>query len=81
MIIIVFTWVIGKRLALLLVILMRLEMTWIWRFLISSAETLVCTNGYYFIKYLLKYPSKNASVTELTSLVSNFEHLKEIWLV
>ena len=31
-------------------ILMELEMTWIWRFLIYSADSLVCTNGYYFGK-------------------------------
>ena len=65
----------------LLALFMGLDMTWIWRFLISSADTFVCTNEYSFIKQLLKYQSKNASVTELTSLVSHLGNMKAVWLV
>ena len=46
---------------LLLAILMELGMTRRWRFLISYADKLVCTNGYSIGKQLLKYPSKNPS--------------------
>ena len=55
---------------LLLDLLVGLGMTWNLRFLISYAETLICTNGYSIGKQLLNYPSKNPSVTELISLVS-----------
>ena len=53
-------------------------MTWRLRFLISSADTLVSTHGYSFGKQLLKYKSKNPPVTEIKSLVSHLEHLKEM---
>ena len=66
-----------KVVGILLDLFMGLEMTWIWRFLIYSAEKLVSENGYSFGKQLLKYPSKNPSVIELTLLVSHLEHLKE----
>ena len=65
----------SKVFGMLLDILMGLEMTWTWRFLISSAGTVVCTNGYSFGKYLLKCPSQNPVVTEVTSLVSYSENL------
>ena len=81
MIIIVFARVIGKWLVFLLSLLMVMEMTWRWRFMISSDDTCVCTNGYPFSKQLIKYPSKNPSVKEPTSWVYHLEYLKEMWLV
>ena len=58
-----------KIVGILLDLLIRLEMIWIWRFIPSSSETKVRTNWYYIGKYLLECPSKNPLVIELTSLV------------
>ena len=59
-------------------LLIELDMTWRWIFLISSVEELVCTNGYYFGTQLIKHPSKNTEVIELISLVSHLEYMKEM---
>ena len=60
-----------KVVSLLLDPLMRLGMMLRWRFLLSYDKALVCTNRFSFGKQLLRYTSKNPSVTELTSLVSH----------
>ena len=62
----------------LLDILMGLNMTWRWIFLISSVEELVCTNGYYFGTQLIKHPSKNTEVIELISFFYHLEYMKEM---
>ena len=55
-----------KVVGIVLDIFMGLEMTRIWRFLISFADTLVRKNGYSIGKKLLQYSSKHPEVTELT---------------